>query len=402
MKILVLSWEYPPHVVGGLGVHVAQLVPALARAGAEVHVVTPRWKGGANEQVIEGTSGRAIIHRVDPPFGGMGNFFADARQTNLNLQDYAHALWEQVGGFDLIHVHDWLVAFAGASLKRLHKIPLVATIHATERGRGRGNLENEIAQAINGAEWWLAYEAWRVICTSRYMVGEVMNYFQIPSDKIEIVPNGVDTSPFDALDGQDLSEFRARWTMPEERLVFNVGRLVYEKGAHLIVEAAPSVLAQMPQAKFVIAGTGGLSEQLHNRVRELGIAHKVNIAGFITDQDRDCLLRIADVAVYPSLYEPFGIVALEAMAAHCPVIVSSVGGLGEVVQLHETGITVYPNDAASLAWGILHTLQHPDWSRARAENAYRLVQTEYNWRRVAEMTLHVYARVIQERASVDW
>ncbi|MBI5303305.1 MAG: glycosyltransferase family 4 protein [Chloroflexi bacterium] len=399
MKVLMFSWEFPPHVVGGLGTHVAELAPALARAGVEVHVVTPRWRGGATEEIL---AGNAVVHRVDPPFGAMGNFYADAHQTNLNLEEHAQIVWERVGGFDLIHAHDWLVAFAGASLKRLHKTPLVATIHATERGRGRGNLGGEMSFAINGAEWWLTYEAWRVICTSQSMAREVETYFQTPPNKVDVVPNGVDAAPFDALDGEDLSEFRARWASPEERIVFNVGRLVHEKGAPLIIEAAPRVLAQMPCTKFVIAGTGGMSEPLKQRVRELGIADRVNITGFISDDDRNRLLKVADTAVYPSLYEPFGIVALEAMAARCPIIVSSVGGLGEVVKLYETGITVYPDDVDSLVWGMTHTLQHPDWARARAENAYRVVKAEYNWDHIADATRMVYERILRERAQAEW
>ena len=197
-------------------------------------------------------------------------------------------------------------------------------------------------------------------------------YFQVPVDKVDIVPNGVDTAPFDALEAEDLAEFRARWASRDERIVFFVGRLVYEKGAHLIVQAAPRVLAEIPQTKFVIAGTGGLGDQLRQRVQELGIADQVNIAGFVSDDDRNRLLKVADAAVFPSLYEPFGIVALEAMAARCPVIVSSVGGLAEVVQHHVTGTTVYPDNVESLAGGILHTLAHPDWARARGERvSYR-------------------------------
>lgn len=404
MKILMLSWEYPPHVVGGLGAHVAALAPALARAGADVHVVTPRWKGGDACEVVANKKrgGSATVYRVDPPFTGMGNFFSDVQQTNLNLESQAQELWEKHGGFDVIHAHDWLVAFAAASLKRLHKTPLLATIHATERGRGRGEVSGEMARAINGTEWWLTYEAWRVIATSKFMADEIGTYFQVPLDKLDIVPNGVDTAPFDALEGEDLSEFRAQWANRDERIVFFVGRLVYEKGAHLIVEAAPRVLAEIPQTKFVIAGTGWLTDQLRQRVRELGIAERVNIAGFISDEDRNRLLKVADAAVFPSVYEPFGIVALEAMAARCPVVVSSVGGLGEVVEHHVTGTTVYPDNVESLAWGILHTLARPDWARARAENAYRVAQEEYNWDHIADRTMKVYERIIEARAKIVW
>ncbi|MGE5262950.1 MAG: glycosyltransferase family 4 protein, partial [Acidobacteriota bacterium] len=336
------------------------------------------------------------------PVATMGNFYADAQQTNLNLEEQAHALFQQFGGFDVIHAHDWLVAFAAASLKRIHKTPLLATIHATERGRGRGYLGGETSHAINGTEWWLTYEAWRVITASLYMADEVKSYFQVPRDKIDVVPNGVDPAPFDALEGVDLSNFRARWARPDERIVFSVGRLVQEKGAHLIVEAAPRVLARNANTRFIIAGTGGMGEYLKRRVAELGIGDRVNVAGFVSDADRNRLLKVSDAAVFPSIYEPFGIVALEAMAARCPVVVSSVGGLGEVVQHEKTGITVYPDNIDSLAWGILETLNHPAVAAARAEKAYRIVKTDYSWDHVAALTIEVYERIIRERAKTDW
>ncbi len=234
------------------------------------------------------------------------------------------------------------------------------------------------------------------------MGDEVKNYFQLPPDKIDVVPNGVETLPFDALDGTDLTDFRSRWAGPEERLVFFVGRLQYEKGPQVLVEAAPRVLAEIPQAKIVIAGSGGMLDSLRRRAFELGVADRVMIPGFISDNDRNCLLKVANVAVFPSLYEPFGIVALEAMAAKCPVVVANVGGLREVVHHEQTGLIIHPNDATSLAWGILQTLRYPEVAAARVANAYRMVREEYNWDRIAERTIEVYDRVIGERARVEW
>ncbi len=406
LRVLMLSWEYPPHVVGGLGAHVAALAPALARAGVQVYVVTPRLRGGdADEPLVAATRRRALppsVWRVEPPVNRLDNFFADAQQTNLNLGEQAQALAARVGGFDVIHAHDWLVAFAATALKRLHKTPLLATIHATERGRGRGALNGEMAHAINGTEWWLTYEAWRVITCSRFMYDEVREYFNVPPDKIDVVPNGVDAAPFDELADVDLAEFRARWARPDERIVFNVGRVVEEKGAHLIAEAAPRVLAEMPNVKFIIAGKGWLVDRLRQRVWELGVQDKVNIAGFVSDADRNRLFKVADAAIFPSLYEPFGIVALEAMAAQCPVIVSEVGGLKEVVQHDVTGVTIYPNNVESLAWGVLHTLRDPKRARARTAKAYRMVKREYNWDRIAEQTIAIYERIVRERARTAW
>ena len=397
MRILMLSWEYPPHIVGGMGRHVAELVPALVQQDVEVHLVTPRWAGGEPKEVSEGLT----VYRVDPPNAPMPDFYTGAWQTNIKLEEVGASLCEQ-GGIELIHNHDWLTAFCANALKRNFKIPLLSTIHATERGRARGNLVSDQQKAIHSAEWWLTYESWRVICCSMYMAKEVSTFFQTPADKIDIIPNGVKSDRFAKWDGVDLTRFRGMYALPGEKIVFYVGRVVHEKGLHVLVEAVPKVLAEHPEAKFVIAGSGDMLAALRHRAWELGVGDKVLITGFIPDDDRDRLYKVADCAVFPSLYEPFGIVALEAMAAKVPVVVSLVGGLQEVVKHGETGITVYPDNPDSLAWGINHTLARPDWAAQRAANAYRVVVEEYNWQRIAERTIQVYKRIITERAKAEW
>jgi glycogen synthase len=398
MRILMFSWEYPPHVVGGLGKHVEELLPPLGNLpDLELHLVTPRWSGGEPWEKV----GKTTIHRVDPPITE-GDFYTAAWQTNLRLEEYARTLWQETGPFDLVHVHDWLVAFVGAAFKQSYRTPLLSTIHATERGRGRGSLSSDQARAIHQIEWWLAYESWRIIACSSYMRDEIASYFQCPSDKIDVIPNGVEAARFDRLEQQDLAYFRNMYALPFEQIVFSVGRVVYEKGLHVLVQAIPFILAKQPTAKVVIAGKGPEVSALRSLAWSLGVGEKVLLTGFITDEDRDRLFKIADCAVFPSLYEPFGIVALEAMAAKCPVVVSEVGGLKDVVRHGETGVTVYPDNPASLAWGVLHTLQHPEWSAMRVQNAYRVVRGEYNWERIARMTADTYRRIISERMVTDW
>ena len=399
MRVLMLSWEYPPHVVGGLGKHVAELAPALSAEGVEVHLLTPRWLGGPQQERL----GRGMVYRVDaPPHSELTDFFGDTQRCNGLLQEQGKRIVGEVGGFDIIHAHDWLVAFAAIGLKNEFKIPLLATIHATEHGRNRGNVSSDISQSIHSTEWWLTYEAWRVVCCSEYMASEVTNIFRSPRDKIDIIPNGIETGRFDALAGTNLSSFRAAYAAPDERIVFYVGRIVHEKGLGVLIEGAPRVLAGYPKTKFVIAGTGGYVEAARRRAKELGVAKSMYFTGFIPDESRDRLFKVADVAVFPSLYEPFGIVALEAMAARTPVVVSNVGGLAEVVTHAETGLLVYPDNPDSLAWGILETLRHPEWAAARVDNAYRKVVSEYNWRSIAARTAAVYARIARERAVTVW
>jgi glycogen(starch) synthase len=304
---------------------------------------------------------------------------------------------------DLIHAHDWLVVFAAQALKHQYHLPLIATIHATEQGRCRGEtLYTSLQRRIHGAEWWLAYEAWRVITCSHHMASEVQSFFRVPPEKIDVVPNGVSAYQNGHWTQADLVACRSRHRFMNRRLVFAVGRLVYEKGFHLLVEAVPRVLSEFPDTQFVIAGRGPEAPDLMQRARRLGVADYVHFPGFISDRERDCLYHSAACAVFPSLYEPFGIVALEAMAAGCPVVVAEVGGLREVVRHGRTGITVYPGDVQSVAWGVMNTLRNPALAASRAVEAQQVVGREFSWDTIAARTIAVYQRVLNERMQIDW
>lgn len=403
MRLLMLSWEYPPHSVGGLGSHVAELVPALIEAGVEVHLITPAWLGGAPEAALGRAGDGSRVYRVETPSEthDAADYFSSALLTNVLLEQRAREVLEQRGPFDLLHAHDWLVGFAACALKHAHKMALVATIHATEWGRSRGHLASDAQRAIHNVEWRLTYEAWRVICCSQYMADEVQRIFQTPADKLDVVPNGVDTGRLDRWNGTDLRAFRSTYAAPDQEVVLYVGRVVHEKGAHVLVEAMPAIRARRPQAKFVFVGAGDSRDALRARAESL-VGSNVYFTGFVADDVRDRLLKVANVAVFPSLYEPFGIVALEAIAAQTPVVAAATGGLREVVRNHETGILVTPGDPGALAWGILHTLEHPEWAAARAANAYRAVRDEFAWSRVAARTLTIYEQVARERRQVVW
>lgn len=402
LRVLMLSWEYPPHTVGGLGKHVLDLLPALDRHNVEVHLLTPRWMGGSTFEVLQNSDAESSVYRVPPPEVHAADFFTSAWRTNLTIEQCGRELIDRIGRVDLIHAHDWLVAFAGVALKHAYKIPLVSTIHATESGRNRGNLYGDLQRAIHNVEWELGYESWRVITTSAYMRGEVQSTFNLPADKIDIIPNGVDPGDFLTVKDEDLTGFRNQFALPDEHIVYSIGRLVPEKGIQVLVDAAPFVLSERPDTKFVVAGTGGFGQELQQRAIDRGVADRFYFAGFVTDDDRNRLYKVADVAVFPSLYEPFGIVALEAMAARTPVVASSVGGFAEVITNHETGLLTYPDNPSSLAWAIVHTLNRPDWAQQRVDNAYRMVREQFNWDAIARQTIDVYRRVAAERAVTVW
>lgn len=393
MRILMLSWEYPPHLIGGLGRHVTDLTDALAQIGVEVHVVTPNLHHADSYEL---TAQGVHVHRVAVPPVADRTFFPLTQELNGALRHAALDLHRHVGGFDLIHAHDWLVASAAMTLKRFCHTPLLATIHATERGRQQGHLRTDLSFQIDRLERLLTSEALRVIACSHFMAHEIHAAFDTLHEKIDVVPNGVviRPSPFNS-DAERLA-FRRRFARDDQPLVFSVGRIVYEKGLHLLVDAWPQVLAQFPQARAVIAGAGVCLDTLQERASSAGLTDFILFTGRISDEERDRLYHVSDAAVFPSLYEPFGIVALEAMAAKCPVVVAHTGGLAEVVKLHETGLTVYPNNVSSLAWGIQHTLAHPEWSQQRAANAFHEVSTRYSWHVIAHTTKNIYERVCDE------
>ena len=279
--------------------------------------------------------------------------------------------------------------------------PCFPPIHATEFGRNNG-IHTEMQKYINRCEWELQFESWRVIVCSGFMRGEVEYALKTPSEKIDIIYNGVDSGDFDfPFEGQERAHFRERFAAPNEKIVFFIGRMVREKGAQLLIEALPRLRFQYHDAKLVIAG-GGDRSHLENLARYSGMIKHVYFTGRVSDADRDRLYRVADVACYPSLYEPFGIVALEAMAARVPVVVSNAGGLPEVVEHDVTGTVTYAGDPDSLAWGVARVLKNPDFANRMADAAAERVETIFNWNVIARQTKAVYERVWNDYKGSDF
>lgn len=387
-RILMLSWEFPPKTVGGLARHVYDLSRALVRHGQEVHVITCHVPGCKDYEVVEGVH----VYRLDHIPGEQEDFLRWVFKMNEAMAEKAAQVIKSVGKFDLIHAHDWLVAHAGKTLKHEFNIPLVATVHATEYGRNHG-LHNDMQRYINDVEWGLTYEAWKVICCSKYMAAEIAQIFQLPGDKIRIIPNGVDVANITPAIIEP--GFRNKYALPEEKIVYFVGRLVPEKGVQVLLEAVPVVLNQYPNAKFIISGKGPYGDHLKWLADQLGVAGKVFFTGFTDDDTRNKLLHAADVAVFPSLYEPFGIVALEAMAAHTPVIVSETGGLGEVIEHEVDGLKFYPGDFRALAHYIVTLLKDEALAKRLDNNAWDKVTKIYNWDIIARDTMEVYHEILR-------
>ncbi|MBS3976261.1 MAG: glycosyltransferase family 4 protein [Syntrophomonadaceae bacterium] len=395
MRVLMLSWEYPPHSVGGLARHVEGLSIAMAKEGLQVHVLT---FAGPKAPLYEVNSG-VMVHRVHAyPVNSM-DFTGWILQLNLAMLEHAINLVQEQGPFDIIHAHDWLVAFTGRALKHAYQLPLIATIHATEAGRNQG-LHNDMQRYISSVEWWLTYEAWRVIVCSESMRHEVQGLFQLPTDKVEVIPNGVDAEKFRTAHPQP--QFRDGFAKPWEKVVFFVGRLVREKGVHVLIEAAPKILAVCPEAKFVVAGVGSMENHLKHQAWSTGVGHKFCFTGYIDDTTRNNLYYISAVAAFPSLYEPFGIVALEGMAAGVPVVVSDTGGLGEIIYHGRNGLKAYTGDPNSLAGNIITILKDPAYGEKLREHASRQIDEIYDWQQIVRKTMQLYTRVFKEYRYSSW
>lgn len=392
MRVVLLSWEYPPRIVGGLGRHVYHLATSLAKQGIKVHVVTKDYPGAAEYEESEGVHIYRVVNY--PPDIAQDDWVPWTLQFNVALLEKSVALINDLKNVSVIHAHDWLVAHAAASLKHAYRIPLVATIHATEYGRHQGHLPGPMNKLIHQIEWWLTFESSRTICCSQYMMEQITDIFQLPSDKVDIIPNGIDFECFKQDVSVDL--YRKKYKDPGDKLVFFVGRLVYEKGVQTVLEAMPLIMNKVPNVKFVVAGSGPHLNQLKALVAEFGLDNKVKFVGHIDTFDLCAFYSIADLTVVPSLYEPFGMVVLESMAMGTPTIVADTGGLSEIVVHEETGLKFEPGNPESLAEAMLRILADDVLADRLTTDAMSYMGDQYNWDRITRSTIDVYRSAVRE------
>lgn len=388
MRIMMLSWEYPPRIVGGIARVVHDLSHAFANQGHEVHVIT--YQEGETKEFEK--DGSVYVHRVTNYPINANNLIDWVMQLNFCMVERAADVIKEYGKFDVLHAHDWLVAYAARTLKRTHKMPLVATIHATESGRNKG-IHNKSQGYINDVEWMLTYEASNVICNSMYMKNEISNLFGKPYENIHVVPNGINVNKFE---NQERDwEFRRNYASDNEKIVFFAGRIVNEKGVQVLLNAAPKIIANYPNVKFVIAGRGPCLDELKGLADYLGISNKVYFTGYLNDVQITKMYKAIDIATFPSLYEPFGIVALEGMLSGATTIVSDAGGLNEIISHGIDGLKSYAGNPNSLADSIIEALYNENLCKQMSENAKAKVIKEFNWETISKNTMNVYKETIK-------
>jgi glycogen(starch) synthase len=390
-RVLILSWEYPPIVEGGLARHVRKLAEALAAQGETVHVLTRGREGDPSSELRAGVRVHRIVAPATPR--GLDAFLRWIERMNERMTAAGEALGAR-GGFDVVHGHDWLVAPAAEALASELRAPYVTTIHATEYGRHQGWVARHPQSHIHGVETRMARRAEGVIVCSHYMRGHVADVFGIAEDGVAVVPNGID--PLDLQPVGDLSALRAEHAAPDERLVLLTGRLVYEKGFQIALDALPGVIRRVGRVRFLVAGAGMHRPELEAQARRLGLDAHGAFLGWIGDDLLHALYRIADLCVVPSLYEPFGLVALEAMASGCPCIVADTGGLREVVPNDDVGLRFASRDPRSLARMMTLVLSNPAVRYRLVTEAGEHVR-RFDWADVARQTAAVYGALGQPR-----
>jgi glycogen synthase len=389
VKVLMLSWEYPPVVVGGLGRHVYNLATALAADGHEVVVLSRRPSNTdpsthpSTDEIAEGV--RVVAAAQDPhefDFGSdmmawtlaMGHSMVRA---GLAIKGRRNRRWQP----DVVHAHDWLVAHPAIALAEYFDMPLVSTIHATEAGRHSGWVSGQISRQVHAVESWLAHESDSLITCSASMSDEITELFGPGLVETRVIRNGIDAA---------LWPFAKRSPRTGPAHLMYLGRLEYEKGIHDLIAALPRIRRTHPGTTLTIAGTGTQQKWLAEQARKHKVLKAVTFAGHLDHEQLVRLLHTADAAVLPSHYEPFGIVALEAAATGIPLVTSNVGGLGEAVINRQTGMSFAPRDIAGLASAVRAVLDDPAAAQRMAIAARDRLTSDFDWHTVADETAQVY------------
>jgi glycogen(starch) synthase len=400
MRALLVSWEYPPVIEGGLGRHVRRLAEELTAGGVEVHVLS---RGGGQLPASDVRHG-VTIHRVpEPPFPrDVERFLVWVKDMNDHMAALGLQICETIA-FDIVHSHDWLVADAAERIARHQSLPWLVTVHATEYGRHQGWVQKHPQADIHAAERRMVHAADALITCSQYMRGHVAQVFRVRRSKITVIPNGVDPAELEPTGPRSgdtaTADLRRRFAADDELLVLLVGRLVYEKGFHLALDALAPIVKRDRKLRFVVAGTGTAEQELKRQAKRLGLSGHGTFLGWVGDDMLHDLYRAADLCIVPSIYEPFGIVALEAMACGCLCIVANTGGLREVVPGDETVGLRFPARDADALHVLLERVLEDDATRARLVAEAREYVLAFDWSEVARRTRSVYDSLAPIRAT---
>ena len=386
----MLSWEFPPQATGGTAAHVTGLADALAANGHEVVVLTVADRRADLDAEREGPV-RVFRAEPDMPWIPPERPLALTASANHAIVKLADRVETELDGWtpDVVHGHDWRVGWASDTLATLYDVPFLLTMHGTERVRHGGNLPPGEPTDIASIEWWLAFRADRLISPTRFIVDHLVADFELAPEQVVRVPNGIDPARWDGHDRHD----------EREPLVVSWGRVQYEKGFQVLARAMTTLRGRIPDVRCTIAGRGSYLPELQTQIDVEGVSDLVDLPGFLHDEDLRRLVHRAGCIVIPSLYEPFGVVALEALAAGAPLVVARTGGLAELIAGTDAGLTFEPGNPDDLARCVEMVLRSPSLATQLTESARRLVSDRYSWRAIAQTTVVVYETALMARRT---
>lgn len=384
MRIALFAWESMHSIsVGGVAFHVTELACALQRKGHEVHIFTRL--GRPEHPWYEQIHG---VHYHRCPFTSSHDFVEEINNMCRSFVDSFFHTERHIGHFDIIHAHDWLASNALVWIKEAKGYKSVLTIHSTEYGRCGNNFFEGNSARIRDYERHGTYCADSVITVSNNLKNEVMRIYNLPDWKIHVVYNGINYRRYDGW--IDPAAVRRLYSIgPLDPMILFVGRMVYQKGPDLLVEAIPHVLKYHPNAKFVFVGDGEMRWGVEEKARFMGLNNSVRFLGHTSGWQLADLYKACDAVCVPSRNEPFGIIILEAWSSGKPVISSSSGGPAEIIWHDVNGLKIYPNPD-SIAWGIGTLFEDLEHARWMGRNGRIAVESAFSWDAIADQTLNVY------------
>ena len=419
MKIALLVYEYPPKIVGGLGTYAAEITRKFVLLGHDVTVFTMNDDNGSlpTRELLRGIEIHRPVH-IDVSDSLPDVVAEDIRKWGRGIQFFSKILiYNYLSAskminelvrrddfkYDLVVTHDWLSVIAGISIKKELGMSLVFHVHSNERGRTLGN-GSEVVSSIERRGAQMA----DLVVTVSYAMQDELIQVGFPAEKIRVCYNGVDPKKYrlERVSEEKVIEVKQRYGLGNDNLMtLFIGRLVWIKGVDKLIRAMPHVLEKVPNAKLVIVGLGDMRDYLERLVRNLNLQDVVKFRfEFIPEEERIAHYAACDVAVYPSLYEPFGIVTLEAMSMEKPVVVGATGvsGMREIVVTsgpHQCGFHINPNDPADIAWGIVNAIQDPEKKVQFGRNGRKRVLERFTWEQAAERTIQVYTELLESKKT---